>query len=222
MALVLHHLNQSRSQRVLFLLEELGVPYEIRFYKRDPRTGLAPKSLREVHPLGKSPVLTDGDTVVAETGLIIDYLIDHYGDGRLRPPADTPERLDYAYYLHYAEGSLMPLLLIGLVVGMAARKAPWPLRPVGHLFDRGVHKAFLDSQLALHLGVLDRALANRAWFAGNELTGADAIMSFPLQAARKRYGLECYPALRDWLARFEARPAWARATEKGGALTFDF
>ena len=223
MALVVHHLNESRSQRVLFLLEELGVPYEIRRYARDPKTMLAPPELKAVHPLGKSPVVTDGDVTLAETGLIVDYLIQHHGgDGILRPPADAPERLRYAYYLHYAEGSLMPLVLLSLLFGRMPRQAPLPLRPLAGLIAKGVMGGYVTPQTRLHLGILDAELATRAWFAGETLTGADAIMSFPIQALKARGALGAHVNLCNWLERLEARPAWTRATEKGGRLTFKF
>ena len=224
MALVVHHLNESRSQRVLFLLEELRVPYEIRRYARDPKTMLAPPELKAVHPLGKSPVVTDGDVTLAETGLIVDYLIQNHGGGGgiLRPPAGTPERLRYAYYLHYAEGSLMPLVLLSLLFGRVPRQAPLPLRPLAWLIARGVMGGYVTPQTRLHLGILDAELATRAWFAGETLTGADAIMSFPIQALKACGALGSYVNLRNWLDRLEARPTWTRATEKGGRLTFKF
>lgn len=223
MATIVHHLNQSRSQRVLFLLEELGQPYEIRFYQRDPKTMLAPPALKQIHPLGKSPVVEDDGDVLAETGLIVDTLIDRHGAGTtLRPAAGTPERLRYDYYLHYAEGSLMPMGLLSLVFARLPSQVPFPIRPVAKLLAKGVEKQFIGPNIGNHLRFLDGELSGRPWFAGQDFTGADAMMSFPVQALNKRAGLDRYPHLADWLRRLEARPAWIRATDKGGALTFDF
>lgn len=220
--LTVHHLNESRSHRVLFLLEELGVPYEIRRYERDAKTMMAPPELKAVHPLGKSPVVTDGALTLAETGHIIDTLIDHQGQGRLRPGEGSPERLLYDYYLHYAEGSLGTLMMLGTIVSMMPKQAPLPMRPVAAMMGHGLETSFIGPQLKLHLDFLESELGLRPWFAGQELTGADAIMSFPLQAFRMQGKLEGYPALLDWLQRLEARPAWARTIEKGGPLTLKF
>lgn len=223
MTLTVHHLNESRSQRVLLLLEELGTPYEIRYYQRDPKTMMAPASLKAVHPLGKSPVVTDGDDTLAETGLIIDTLIDRYGaGGTLRPQPGTPDHLRYGYYLHYAEGSLMPLVLMSMLFGMLPKQTPLPLRPLAAVIGRGARAAFVGPQLARHLNFLEGELKGRDWFAGPDFTGADAIMSFPLQALRAQGGLGARPNLAAWLDRLEARPAWARATAKGGPLSLKF
>lgn len=223
MTLTVHHLNESRSQRVLFLLEELGVPYEIRFYQRDAKTMMAPPALKAVHPLGKSPVVTDDGVTLAETGLIIDYLIEHHGgDGTLRPAADTPDRIRYGYFLHYAEGSLMPVVLMSMVFSMLAKQTPSPLRPLASLIGKGASARFVGPQLANHLDFLESELDARPWFAGPEFSGADVIMSFPLQALRVSGQLEHRPNLRNWLGRLEARPAWERATRKGGKLTLSF
>ncbi|MGI4745767.1 MAG: glutathione S-transferase family protein [Janthinobacterium lividum] len=221
MTLTVHHLNESRSHRVIFLLEELGVPYEIRHYSRDPKTLLAPASLKAIHPLGKSPVVTDGDEVLAETGHIIDTLIERHG-GRLRPEAGTQGRLLYGYYLHYAEGSLAPLMLLSLVFARLPKQMPFPLRPVAALISRGLDTQFLNPQLSTHLGYLDSELSDRPWFAGSEFSGADIIMSFALQALRASGRLTNRPHLTAWLTRLEARPAWGRTIAKGGPLTFKF
>lgn len=223
MTLTVHHLNESRSQRVLFLLEELGVPYEIRFYTRDAKTMTAPSTLKGVHPLGKAPIVTDGDVTLAETGHIIDYLIEqHGGTGTLRPAAGTPERERYGYYLHYAEGSLAPLMVMALVFGMLPKQAPLPLRPFAALIAKGAVGGFVGPQLDGHLDMLEDELAHRSWFAGPDFSGADVIMSFPLQALRAQGRLKTRPRLRNWLDRLEARPAWARAEQKGGKLTLAF
>ena len=224
MTLTVHHLNNSRSQRVLFLLEELGVPYEIRHYQRDPATMLAPASLRAVHPLGKSPVLTDGALTVAETGAIIEYLAGTYDDGMLMPPAGSAQRREVTYYLHYAEGSLMPLMLLSLVFGRLPLQAPMLLRPVLRRVSAGMRKSYLGPQLTLHLDTLERALGDRPWFAGERFSVADAQMSFPLELAEARLGLlgKARPRLQDWLDRLRARPAYARALERGGAYDLTF
>jgi glutathione S-transferase len=215
--LTLHHLNNARSQRILWLLEALGVPYDIKRYQRDSKTMLAPPELKAVHPLGKSPVLTDGDLTLAESGLIIEYLIDRYADGRFAPQIGTPARLDFAYWLHYAEGSLMPLILLKLVFRRVAHTpAPFFMRPALRKVSSSAQEGFVDPQLALHLGYLDAHLAKTDWFVGDTLTGADMQMSFPIEAAEARVGLAKYPALVAFLSRIRADPAYQRALEKGG------
>lgn len=218
MTLTVHHLNNSRSQRVLFLLEELGTPYEIRRYQRDPRTMLAPEALRQVHPLGKSPVVTDGTHTLVETGAIMEYLAAAFDDGTLRPPPDSEEGRRVTFFLHYAEGSLMPLMLVSLVTGRMPRQAPFLLRPLLRKVAGGVHQGFLGPQLALHLDFLEGELAHRPWFAGDRFTLADAQMSFPMEIAGLRQRLlgAARPRLQNWLDRLRARPAYARALERGG------
>ena len=216
--IIVHHLNNSRSQRVLWLLEELGVDYEIKRYQRDPRTMLAPAELRAVHPLGKSPVIADGDLTLAESGAIIEYLADKYGGGRLAPAAGSPERVRYSYWLHYAEGSLMPPLLMKLVFDRLARDPmPMFIRPVARIIAGRVRGAFVDPQITLHLDYLEAELGKHAWFAGGEFTAADIQMSFPLEAASVRAGLDQRrPKLWAFLKRIHERPAYLRALEKGG------
>jgi len=216
--IVVHHLNNSRSQRVLWLLEELGVPYEVKRYERDPATMLAPASLRAVHPLGKSPVVTDGDVTLAESGAIIEYLAARYGDGRLVPPAGTPARLRYTYWLHYAEGSAMPPLLLKLVFGRV-ESAPMPffVKPVARAIVGRAMRSFIDPQLKLHLDYMESELAKSTWFTGDDFTAADIQMSFPLEAAASRGGLDATrPKLMAFLARIHARPAYKKALERGG------
>jgi glutathione S-transferase len=199
--IVVHHLNESRSQRVLWLLEELGVPYDIRFYQRDARTRLAPPELRAAHPLGKSPVLEDDGRTLIESGAIVDYLIRRYGGGRLRPAEDSPEFEAYQQWLHYAEGSAMLPLLLKLYVSRLG-EAGAPLKPR------------IDSEIANHLGFVDRSLQGREWLVGDGLSGADVQMSFVGEAAR---GLRAdYPAIDAWVRRFQQRPAYRRALERGG------
>lgn len=217
--LVVHHLNNSRSQRVLWLLEELELPYELRVYPRDPRTMLAPPALRQVHPLGKSPVVTDGDTVLAESGAILETLAERHGQGRLLAPPGSADALRQRYFLHYAEGSLMPYLLMKLVFDEVRRKTPFLVRPFAAAIAAGVHQSFTNPNLRTHLDFLEAELAERPWFAGAELTIADIQLSFPLEAAEARAGLDASrPRLMDFLARVRARPAYQRALQKGGPL----
>ena len=219
--ITVHHLNNSRSQRVLWLLEELGLPYEIKHYQRDARTMLAPPELRAVHPLGKSPVITDGDETVAESGAIVEYLIDQYGEGRFKPLPGTPERLRYIYWLHYAEGSLMPPLLMKLVFD-EVEKAPMPffIKPIARAISGKVKSAFITPQITQHLDYLEGELGKSVWFAGKEFTGADIQMSFPMEAAASRGGLDSSrPKLMEFLKRIHARPAYKRALKKGGAYS---
>lgn len=205
--ILVHHLENSRSQRILWLLEELGLPYELRRYERNPKTMLAPPELRRVHPLGKSPLIEDEGRVVAETGAIVDYLVEK-ADGRLGPPPRREDVLRYRHFLHYAEGSLMPPLLVMLVVrrlGLLGRPARGPVQKM----------------IDVHLDWLETELHGRPWFAGEAFTAADIMMSFPLEAGRHRAGLdERRPNLVDWLERIHARPAYGAALRKGGPYAY--
>jgi glutathione S-transferase len=216
--LTVHHLNNSRSQRVLWLLEELGVPYEVKRYERNPKTMLAPPELKAVHPLGKSPVITDGDATVAESGAIIEYLVGKYGNGRLVPADGTPEKLRYTYWLHYAEGSIMPYLVMKLVMGHIPRQPmPFFVKPVARGIAKAVQDNFIDPNLRTHFDFIEAELARSEWFAGAEFSAADIQMSFPAEAAAARGGaLDQQPRLQAFLARIHARPAYQRALEKGG------
>lgn len=205
--LVVHHLNDSRSQRILWLLEELGLPYEIKRYQRDAQTRLAPPELKAVHPLGKSPVITDDGHTIAESGAIIDYVLRKHGGGALQPPAGSAEFEKYLEWLHYAEGSAMLPLMLNLYVGRLG-EAGKPLHPR------------IDSELANHLGYVDSALAGREWLVGGSCTGADIQMSFVGEMARIANRIAPYPNLAAWVARFQARPAYERAIEKGGPYRF--
>ncbi|MEO7325637.1 MAG: glutathione S-transferase [Dokdonella sp.] len=222
MAIVVHHLNNSRSQRVLWLLEELDLAYEIVRYQRGPQTMLAPESLRRVHPLGKSPVLTDEDRVLAESGAIVEYLVDHYGKGHLAPARDTAERLRYTYWLHYAEGSAMsPLLLKLIFAKVASAKMPFFVKPIAKGIVDKVNRGFVDPQLKLHFDYLEGELAKNLWFVANEFSAADIQLSFPIEAAAARGVLGTQrPRLSDWLARIHARPAYQRALERGGPYDY--
>ena len=217
--LVVHHLNNSRSQRVLWLLEELELPYEIKRYKRDPQTMLAPTSLREVHPLGKSPVITDGKLTLAESGAIIEYLIERYGNGRLVPAIGTLEHLRYTYWLHYAEGSAMPPLLLKLIFDKIEKNPmPFFVRPIARAIVSRVKSSFIEPQIGQHLDYMEAELGKSTWFTGNEFTAADIQMSFPLEAAVARGGLNASrPKLMAFLNRIHTRPAYQQALERGGA-----
>ena len=216
--ITVHHLNNSRSQRVLWLLEELGLDYEIQRYERDPKTMLAPASLRAVHPLGKSPVITEDGLTIAESGALIEYLLERHGKGRLIPPAGTPERLRYTYWLHFAEGSAMSPLLLKLIFSRLPRQPmPFVVRPVVRAVSQRVLKSFVDPQLRAHRDFMEAELGKSPWFAGKAFTAADIQMSFVVEASAARGGLDKrYPKLADWLERIHARPAYRRALEKGG------
>ena len=207
MTMIVHHLNNSRSQRILWMLEELGLPYEVKHYQRDAKTMLAPRELRRVHPLGKSPILEDDGRMIVETGAICEYLIEK-ADGKLGPPAHRDAVLRYRQFLHYAEGSMMPPLLVMLVVtriplmGKAAAKRIQPM-------------------IDVHLDYVESELAQRPWFAGDEMTAADVMMSFPLEAAMHRAGLDSSrPATIAWVEKVHARPAYQAALAKGGPYAY--
>lgn len=216
--ITVHHLENSRSQRVLWLLEELELPYQVRRYLRDPKTLLAPPELRSVHPLGKSPVITDGRITVAESGAIVEHLVETYGADRLRPEPGTEDRRRYIYWLHFAEGSLMPPLLMRLVFDKV-RDAPLPffIKPVVKGIADKVNAAFIGPNLTRLLAFMESELADRPWFAGSSFSAADVQMSYPTEAAQMRGGLgQAHPRLLDWLARIHARPAYQRALATGG------
>jgi glutathione S-transferase len=205
--LTLHHLNDSRSQRILWLLEELGTPHEIKRYQRDAQTRLAPPELKAVHPLGKSPIIVDGDVRIAESGAIVDYIIRRYGKGAMMPAPGTSEYEAYNEWLHYSEGSAMLPLMLNLYVGRL-KEAGSPLHPR------------IDSELANHLGYVEGALKGKEFFVGNSLTGADIQMSFVGEMAKVFDRLGPYPDLSAWLSRMHARPAFQRSVEQGGAYRF--
>lgn len=220
--ITLHHLNNSRSQRVLWMLEELGLAYEIRRYERDPKTMLAPATLKQVHPLGKSPVITDGDDTVAESGAIITYLAETYGEGSLMPERGTRDYRDYVYWLHYAEGSLMPPLLLRLVFEkVKTNPMPFFVRPIARQIADKTHNVFIGPQIKTHLDYIEAHLSQHDWFAGDQLSGADFQMSFPLEASVAR-GLidQRYPHIQAYVKRYQARPAYQRALEKGGEYAY--
>ena len=223
--IIVHHLNNSRSQRVLWLLEELGVPYEVRRYERDPQTMLAPPELLAVHPLGKSPIITDdgvtdGDKTLAETGAIVEYLVETYGQGRLVPAAGTPERLRWTYWLHYAEGSAMSPLLLKLVFTALPDRAPGLLKGLVRTIAAKAQSGFVDPQLKSHIDYWEVELAKAEWFAGPDFTAADIMMSFPLEAGAARAGAASRPHVKAFLDRIHARPAYRQALERGGPYDY--
>ncbi|PHY12592.1 glutathione S-transferase [Caulobacter sp. B11] len=201
--LVIHHLNESRSQRILWLMEELGVPHEVVFHTRDAKTRLAPSSLTDVHPLGKSPVLVDGDLTVIESGAIIDYVIRRHGEGRLAPDAASADFDRYQQWLHYAEGSAMLPLMLNMYVARLGEGGA-PLQPR------------IQSEISNHLAFVDQSLAGREFFVGDSLTGADIQMSFVPEVAKAMGKLPDYPHMAAWIERMHARPAWKAALDKSG------
>ena len=219
--IIVHHLNNSRSQRVLWLLEELALPYEIVKYERDPQTMLAPPALAKIHPLGKSPVITDGNLTVAESGAILEYLVEKYGNGKLAPKPGTQAHLDYRYFLHYAEGSLMPFLLLRLIfTRVKTGKMPFFAKPIARKIADTVAAQFVTPNLTRHLKFIDDHLATHPWFAGDELSAADVQMSYPMEAVVARVPEHATPRMAEWVAKIRARPAFATALARGGPYDF--
>lgn len=220
--ITVHHLNNSRSQRVLWLLEELGLAYEVRRYERDAETMLAPEALRKVHPLGKSPVIDDGERVVAESGAIVEYLAVRHGNGRLLPEPGSDDYWRCRYWLHFAEGSAMPPLLLKLVFDrVASAKMPFFAKPIARGIADKVLRGFVLPQIRAQLDYIEAELASRDWFAGRDFSVADIMMSFPLEAAKSRGGIgESHPRLLGWLQSIHARPAYQRALAAGGEYAY--
>ena len=216
--IVVHHLNNSRSQRILWLLEELGLTYDIKRYERDKKTMLAPPELRKVHPLGKSPVVTDDDLTLAESGAIIEYLVERYGDGCFAPARELPAYLRYRYWLHYAEGSIMPPLLLKLVFDkIETSPMPFFVKPIAKAISGKANSSFIMPQINTHLDYLEDELGKGKWFVGDDFTAADVQLSFPIEAAAARGCLDASrPRLMDYLKRIHARPAYQRAIARGG------
>ncbi|AUU83651.1 glutathione S-transferase family protein [Leclercia sp. LSNIH1] len=214
--ITVHHLNQSRSQRVLWALEELSLPYQIVLYQRD-KTMMAPATLRKIHPLEKSPVLEDNGLILAESGAILEYLQETYDPGGQMKPQERELKLQYRFWLHYAEGSLMPLLLMKLVFASLGKPpVPFGLRTLGKVLGQGVEKAYLNRQLETHARFLESSLEKHRWFAGDHLSMADVQMSFPVFALLERGGIDNLPRLQNWKKNVEMRPAWQRAIQQGG------
>ena len=220
--ITVHHLNNSRSQRVLWLLEELGLPYEIKKYERDAKTMLAPPELLKVHPLGKSPVITDDGVTVAESGVIVEYLIERYGNGRFAPAIGTPQRLQWRYWLHFAEGSAMSPLLLKLIFDRIPQSPmPFFVKPIARGICAKVLSVMVEPNLKRQLDFMEGELGKSEWFAGNEFSAADIQMSFPVEAAAMRAGLDASrPKLMAFLKRIHARPAYKEALERGGPYSF--
>lgn len=214
--LTVHHLENSRSQRILWLLEELGVEYEIERYGRDKQTSLAPPELLEIHPLGKAPVIVDDDATVAESGAVIEYLVSKYDDGTLLPEQGTPERLAYTYWLHYAEGTFMPLMILSLVMARI-EKSPLLVRPIAKAIAAKVRSGYLTPNVNRNLDFMEETLAQHTWFCGDTMTAADIQMSFALEAAEVRTDLtHKYPHCAAFLERIRSRPAYKAALDRGG------
>ncbi len=221
--ITVHHLNNSRSQRVLWLLEELGVPYEIKKYQRDAKTMLAPPELTRVHPLGKSPVITDNSVTVAESGAIMEYVLDTYGAGRLVPPAGSEDRRRFTYWMHFAEGSAMPPLLLKLIFDRigSGQGMPFFVKPIAKGIAAKVKSLMIEPNLKRQLDFMESELNRSEWFAGPEFSAADIQMSFPIEAAAQRAGLDASrPKLMAYLKKIHARPAYKRALERGGPYSF--
>lgn len=223
--IIVHHLNNSRSQRVLWLLEELGAPYEVKRYERDAQTMLAPPELRAIHPLGKSPVIEDtdvsGGVIIAETGAIIEYLLAKYPGAALASAAGTEAARRLTYWLHYAEGSAMTPLLLKLVFGALPKRAPGLIRPIVNAVSAKAQSGFIDPQIATHTAYWEGELTKAPWFAGEAFSAADIMMSFPIEAASSRapFGAD-KPRLTAWLEKIHARPAYRRALERGGPYAY--
>ena len=215
--IIVHHLENSRSHRVLWLLEEIGVPYEVKLYARDPATMLAPPALRAVHPLGKSPVIVDGDGTLAESGAIIEYLVEKNPASAMAPARGTAEWVRYLYWLHFAEGSAMPPLLLKLILDRIATAPPWPIRPIVAAVVRRANDRLATPRLAENLDLMEAELNRSTWFAGDAFSAADIQMSYPIEASVRRAGLDQRrPKLMAYLDRIHQRPAYRRAVERGG------
>ena len=221
--LTVHHLNNSRSQRILWLLEELGVEYQIKFYERNAETQLAPDELKKVHPLGKSPVVTDGDDVLAESGAIIDHLGYKYGYGEWVPRRNSKKYQPYMYWLHYGEGSLMPPLLLKIVFDkVKSAKMPFFVKPIAHGIANKVMDSFVTPNIKNHFAYVEKHLSENKYFAGDDITGADIQMSFPLEASVAKGAITAisHPHIYQYVDDFQARPAYKKALKKGGEYEY--
>jgi len=220
--ITVHHLEDSRSQRILWMLEELGVDYEVKRYERDAETQLAPPELEKIHPLGKSPVIEDGDQVIAETGAIIEYLASKYGQSSMRPAPDSAEYQQYIYWLHYAEGSLMPPLLLRLIFQrIKETKMPFFAKPIARSISSKVLSSFVTPNITRHMRFIDDHLGKSEWFSGDQLSGADIQMSFPLEASMARNVISGdHPNIAKFVKRVQARPAYKTALVKGGPYSY--
>ncbi|TQV72835.1 glutathione S-transferase [Aliikangiella marina] len=217
-----HHLNNSRSQRILWLLEELNVPYEVIRYERDARTNLAPESLKKLHPLGKSPMISDDGKVIAESGCIVEYLVEKYGQKKLMLVAEHDAYWSYKYWLHYAEGSLMPLLVMKLIFDkIKTAKQPFFVKPISKIISDKVMESYVGPNLENNLEFIEKHLAENLWFAGDQMTAADVQMVFPLEAAMSRIENQTkYPSIREYVKKIHDRSAYQLALEKGGEYAY--
>ncbi len=220
--ITVHHLEQSRSMRILWLLEELEVDYTIKLYQRDPETSLAPPELFKIHPLGKSPVIDDDGRVIAETGTIIEYLVGRYGKNQFRPAAQTDDEINYLYWLHFAEGTMMPPMVMSLVLGrIAETPMPFFVKPIAKNIAAKLREVMVDRHLPNHFAMIDKALDGKEFLVGDRLSGADIMMSFPLEAAVTRTDAGTkYPNIANYVKRIQARPAYLAAYEKAGPYDF--
>jgi glutathione S-transferase len=217
--IIVHYLENSRAHRVLWLLEELGLTYDIRRYPRgsDMR---APEALKKIHPLGKSPIIEDNGVVIAESGAIFDYLLRTYGRGGLSASESAQDQRDYVYWMNYAEGSAMPLLVMTVIFRTIPRQLPFFLRPLGKMISSGVEAKLLQPQLNDHVAFWEKSLGRTGWFAGDQLTAADIMMSFPVETAVTRAPAADHPAIKQFLQAIRARPAYRSALEKGGPYIY--
>lgn len=219
--LTLHHLENSRSQRIIWLLEELGVGYQLKHYERDAKTNLAPDALKRVHPLGKSPMLQDGELVLPETGAIIEYLLVNYPQDGMRPEPGNPGWQHYTYWMHAAEGSIMALLVMKLLfTKITEPPVPFLIRPISKAISKQVNDSYILPSLQPHIEYIEQHLGEHQWFAGEQFTGADIMMSFPIEAAGSRMKLDGYPNIQAFLKRIHARPAYQAALEQGGPYDY--
>lgn len=214
--ITVHYLEESRAHRLLWLLEEIGLDYQVRLYRRDENLG-APPELKAVHPLGKSPVIEMNGKVLAESGAIFETLCDAHPQSNLLPPPDSPERFDHVYWLHYAEGTAMPPLVDKLIFDFLPTRVPALIRPIARLISNGMNKARLEPELANQFRFWEETLSKTGWFAGEAFSAADMMMSYPVEVAMQRSEISDSPAITAWLAAIRARPAYQRALEKGGA-----
>jgi len=216
--ITVHHLEQSRSQRILWLLEELKLEYDVVFYKRDPVSRQAPKELKQIHPLGKSPVITDGDLTIAETGAIIEYLIENYADGKFIPPPKTPEKLRYTYWMHYCEGSAMPPIVMKVVFKVMPEKVGFLIKPLVGIVASKAQDEYVDIEIMKQINFWESELQKTEYFAGSEFTACDIMMGFPLEVVFRYFAMDKFPKIKEFLDKVHARPAYIAANEKSAAF----
>lgn len=215
--ITLHHLENSQSIRILWLLEEIGAPYGFEMYDRDPDTMLAPQAYKELSPLGTAPVITDGNLALSESNAIIDYIVDRSSRADLRPAADDPLRADYLFWFHTAQGTLQPMQTFGFVLGLATQRSPFLVRPIISKVEQTLKSLFIQPRLKAVLSAMETQLAGSEFLAGDRFTAADIAMGYTLYMAKMRGSLAGdYPNIETYVTRMEARPAWQAALEKDG------